>query len=197
MIADSGNSGLIIWPIAQKLFANPVMLQQQPKWTGGLRIPKLPVLPWAESDRPPSINYGLIDKAPIAASYLPSNFGLCAIEVIPIPSSQIVNTYYSNSTVTLIPGVIHEIKPLPATVFIISGISKDNTGVVLANCNVSLFRVDYDSGNNKIYTYISSIVSDVNGFYEFGVNTDDKYMVTALKNTVGGITTDNQTGVNS
>ena len=197
MVADSGNRGLIIWPIAQRMFASKVMIQTRPRWTGGRVIPKLPVLPWAESDRPPSINFGRIDKPPIAASYLPSNFGLCGVNALSVRASGIKVEYYGNPNVKRTPSVIHEIKPQPATLDIIAGISKDNVGNVLANCDISLFRVDYDSGKNIVYTFVSSVHSDSNGFYEFNVNGMSSYMVVALNGSVGGVTQNNLIGVNA
>lgn len=204
MTADSGNRGQIIWPIAQKLFRS-VMLQRRPRWTGGRRIPvgdarntgTRPTLPWDDSDRPPSINYGKVDGPPTASATLPINFALCALGINTIRPSSIRKPSFSNESVSKQPAVVHSMKPMPAAVFTISGISKDNAGSVIANCTMSLFRVDYDSGNNLIYKFISQVISDASGNYSFEVNRTSTYRVTGDNSggTVFGITNNNLQGI--
>lgn len=203
MLADSQGRGQIIWPIAQKLFRS-VMLQQRPRWTGGRLIPvgstrhagTRPNLPWDTRDRPPKIYFGKTNLPAIAANTLDSSFALCVLGKLSIPLSEIDPVSFSSKK--NIPGVVHEIKPLPATVDVISGISKDQSGAVLPSCRMCLFRVDYDSGKNIMYTFISSTISDsVTGAYSFNVNNTSKYRVTADDSggTVAGITLNTLTGV--
>jgi hypothetical protein len=203
MTADSGNKGLIIWPIAQKLFQS-VMNQQRPRWTGGRRITvgdqrsagTRPVLPWNIMDRPPVIAFSRINTAPIASETLPDNFALCAVDIQPIISTKL--TKLIKLTGLRKPSVVHALKPLPAIYFFITGISRDSGGSVLANCRVSLFRVDYDSGLNKVYTFMGTTISSKIGYYIFAVNTTSQYMIVAYNSseTVAGATLNNLTGIN-
>jgi hypothetical protein len=152
------------------------------------------VLPWDDSDRPPSINYGLVDAPALAGATLAGNFALCALRIKNIPPSQIVKPAYSSKQSQ--PGVVHPLKPMPATVLKITGISKDSAGAPLGSCVMSLFRVDADSGNNLVYTFISNTTSDATtGSYTFNVNRNYNYMVTSNKVTVAGITLNTLTGV--
>jgi protocatechuate 3,4-dioxygenase beta subunit len=81
---------------------------------------------------------------------------------------------------------------MPTEQRLLTGIAKDSGGSPLANAIVNLFRVDYDSGNNKIYTHIGKSISDASGVYTFYVNRTSKYRVTADKNdlTTAGISYD-------
>lgn len=203
MTANSGNRGLIIWPIAQKIFTS-VMNQQRPRWTGGRLIGigssrfsgTRPYMPWDVSNRPPVINFGKVNKPPIAADVLPKNFALCALQIQPIIPSNFVKPAYSSS-VFKAPGVVHELKPLPTAVFKLTGVSKDSVGDVLASCTMSLFRIDYDSGNNILYTFLGQTISDASGNYSFNVNSRSNYRVTGDKGgvtPVAGITLNTLTG---
>lgn len=61
---------------------------------------------------------------------------------------------------TLIPSVVHELKPYPPTYFKITGTTKDSSGVALGNCTVHLF----DSVTDVL---IERKSSDTNGYFEF------------------------------
>lgn len=58
------------------------------------------------------------------------------------------------------PPFIASMKPITPKYFIISGFSRDATGIILANCTCNLF----DTLSNR---YIDTIISDINGYYEF------------------------------
>jgi len=179
MTANSGNRGIIIWPIAQKLFQS-VMYQQRPRWTGGRPIPvgsmchsgTRPVLPWDDSDRPPSINYGRVDAPPSAFRTLPLNFALCELGINPIDPSNIRIQSYSNRVVITQPSVVHSLKPMPATFFSLSGVTRDNTGVPLGGCVVELYPTATDHGQEKT-------ISNADGLYYFksGVRGLNYYVV--------------------
>lgn len=205
MLADSQGQGMIIWPIALKLFQS-VMLQTRPNWTGkrGIGVGSMrhagtrPTLPWDDGDRPPSINFGRYDRPPIAAATVSRNFGLCALGIRRENLSELDDPHkavqYGNNN--LQPAVIHALKPLPAVQKRITGIATDSTLTPLANAIVNLFRVDYDSGNNKIYTHIGKTISDATGSYSFFVNTNSNYRVTADKSdlTTAGVSYDTLIG---
>lgn len=188
MLADSQGRGLIIWPIALKLFQS-AMLQTRPRWTGGRGITvgsmrhagTRPTLPWDDADRPPSINFGKFDTPPRAADTTSRNFALCAVGIRRENLSEIDNPHkakqYGNNFNQ--PAVVHSLKPLPALQKTITGIAKDNTLTPLPNAIINLFRVDYDSGRNKTYTHIGKTISDSTGSYSFYVNTNSTYRVTA------------------
>jgi hypothetical protein len=74
----------------------------------------------------------------------------------------------------------------------LTGIAKDSTLTILPNAIVNLFRIDYDSGNNKIYTHIAKSITDATGTYNFFVNRTSKYRVTADKSdlTTAGVSFD-------
>lgn len=196
MLADSLGRGLIIWPIAQKLFQS-VMLQQRPRWTGGRGITvgtsrfagTRPALPWEDYDRPPAINYGRVDSPPRAFDTLFGNFALCALGLRRILLSDIVKPWPSK---TQTPGVIHSLKPMPREVRILTGIAQDSTLAILPNAIVNLFRVDFDSGRNKIYTHIGKAITNASGVYVFYVNRTSNYRVTADKSdlTTAGVSFD-------
>lgn len=110
-----------------------------------MRIPSLPGLPWNDSERPPSINFGQVDFSPIAADTVPLSFGLCALAAPPVPLSQSLHpqrmrSYYEQRRV---PAVILANPPATMTRFTLSGISRDANGAVLASCQVLVFRT-YD-----------------------------------------------------
>jgi hypothetical protein len=199
MLANSQGRGLIIWPIAQRLFQS-VMMQSRPRWTGGRMIPvgstrhagTRPDLPWDERHRPPSINFGRFDRPPLAFQTVNKNFALCALGIPTVPLSNIVLPWASKSPS---PGVVHGLKPMPNEVFKIIGVSKDNLGADLGFCTMNLFRVDIDSGNNRIYTHMGNTVSDVNGNYSFTVNRLSTYRVTGENGSVVGMTVNTLTGL--
>jgi hypothetical protein len=201
MTADSGNRGLIIWPIAQRLFQS-VMLQQRPRFTGGRRIPvgdqrnagTRPTLPWDDGDRPPNIAFYRYDKPAMAFQTVDRNFALCALRIQPINLSVIARLQLGQLGGQ--PAVVHALKPMPADVCEITGVSVDNAGSPLANCTMSLFRVDRDSGGNITYVHIGNTVSDGSGNYVFAVNRTSSYRVTADNSTgpVQGISLNTLTG---
>jgi hypothetical protein len=201
MLADSQGRGLIIWPIAVKLFQS-VMLQTRPRWTGGRGITVgsmrhagiRPTLPWDDSDRPPSINYDMYNLPPNANRTVSRNFALCALNIRRENLSEVDNPHigvqYGMKGLT--PAVVHPLKPMPTEVRALTGIAKDSTLTILPNAIVNLFRIDYDSGNNKIYTHIGKAITDSTGAYTFFVNRTSKYRVTADKSdlTTAGISFD-------
>jgi len=199
MLADSGGRGLIIWPIALRLFQS-VMLQQRPRWTGGRAISvgsmryagTRPTMPWDDGDRPPNINFGRYDQPPNASKTVDKNFGLCVLGVQPINLSQVARP--QQGALGGQPAVVHALKPMPTEVFEITGVSEDKFGAVLAGCAMSLFRVDVDSGGNRVYTHLGNTVSDGSGNYVFAVNKGSSYRVTADSSGVQGITVNTLTG---
>jgi hypothetical protein len=149
----------IIWPLAGKIFC-PVFLQQRPRWTGGLQIPVLPVLPWNDADRPPSIGFGIVEYPPTALDVAPKNIGLAALNLVPVPLQQFLHpqrprVFYEQF---FLPSVVNA--KLPATDFRIFGVTKDSAGVVLPGCTVHLFRTSDD-------VLMKQITSDAAGAYMF------------------------------
>jgi hypothetical protein len=74
------------------------------------------------------------------------------------------------------PAVIHALKPMPAKYWVISGVTKDSTGVVLASCVVQLFRTFDD----KI---MDEKTSDGVGAFEFrsASNPSNTHYIVAYK----------------
>lgn len=132
-----------IFPLREKLRGNLWAMQQRPKWTGGRGIPELPALPWNDEDRPPQINFGRVDLPPTAAYMLPSNYGLCALGLVSVQKKILRATPYSQ--VTKYPSVVHELKPIPAVAYGITGLTKDSTKAILGSCIVHQMRTDIDS----------------------------------------------------
>jgi hypothetical protein len=200
MLANSQGRGLIIWPIATKLFQS-VMLQQRPRFTGGRKIGlgnsqfmgTTPTLPWDDGDRPPVLNYGIYDKPPIVADIIDINFALCELQVQPISKS--VFKRPQKGVLGGQPAVVHALKVMPTEVFEIIGVSKDSTNSILPNCTMCLFRKDFDSGINIIYTYLGNTTSDASGNYYFAVNKGSQYRVTGENGSVVGMTINTLTGV--
>lgn len=164
----SQRGGPIIWPLAAKL-RHPVFLQQRPRFTGGLAIPVLPVLPWNDADRP-GTSFGVVDGPPNAADTLPVFTGLAALNVAPIPLKQFLHpqrprTYYEQFR---LPSVVHPL-PRPATEFGFVGISRDSTGTPLGGCTVKLYREDNTGAGNDVVVEITT--SDANGNYIFTAAT--------------------------
>lgn len=163
----------IIFSLREKLFTSSIFLQQRPRWTGGLKVTLLPILPWDDSDRPPNISFGIVDKPPIAAQTLPLNYGLCKLNINPVQPSNIRLPSYS-SGIPSQPAVVHTLRPLPATKWRISGITKDSTGTVLATCVVDVFKTSDDviQGTNT---------SNANGEYLVEVPTQVNHYAVAYK----------------
>lgn len=149
---------VIIFPLREKLKNGIFALQQKPRWTGGRPIPEWPSLPWNDEDRPPQINFGTVDRPPIAAYALPSNYGLCALGLVSVEKKKQVLP--PQGSLWKIPSVVHELKIMPPTTYKISGITKDSTGAVLGNCTVQLFY----TANDKI---ADEVTSNASGVYEF------------------------------
>jgi hypothetical protein len=175
---QDGTTSPIIWPLLAKL--NPILAaQQRPRWTGGRPVSKLPSLPWDDMDRPPSINYGRTDLPPTAMSTMPSNFGLCAIRLISVRPSEISKPPYAQAIRQ--PAVVHAIKPLPPKYYSITGITKDSSGNVLANCVVELHRTIIPT-NTDVITIVDRTTSDANGVFEFrSAATVSNYYLVAYK----------------
>lgn len=192
----------IIFPLKDKI-GQTVFMQQRPRFTGGRKIGLgnsrfsgvAPALPWDDGDRPPVLNYGIYDKPPILADITDAFFGLCALGIQPINKAVILKP--QKGTLGGQPAVVHSLKVMPTEVFEIVGISKNNLGVALANCTMSLFRVDRDGGNNIVYTHLGNTVSDASGNYFFAVNKNSRYFVKAINAgaTVFGVSNENLTGV--
>ncbi len=182
MLANSRGRGMIIFPIAQKIF-HSVLLQQRPRWTRGLTIPvgstrhhgTRPSLPWDDSDRPPSINFGRNDKNPDTSKVLDANFGLCALGVQPINPSVIKKPHFG--LLGTQPSVVHPQKPMPAKYWVVSGVTKDSTGAVLGSCVVQLFRTIDDGIMDEITSNAST------GAFEFrsASNPSNTHYVVAYK----------------
>jgi hypothetical protein len=173
---------VIIFPLREKI--HRLFLQQRPKSTGGRGVILPPTLPFNVMNRPASINFGRYNQPPNLSSQIPFNYGLCVVNPIKKVSG--------NKK----PDVVREVM-IPADITVLTGVSRDNTGAVLGNCIINLFRVDYDSGNNKIYTHVSKIISDANGNFSFNVNTTSQYRVTAdsSNGVVAGVSYDTLIGI--
>lgn len=168
--------GPIIWPLRTKLF-HPVFLQQRPKWMGERRIPSLPTMPWDCLNRPPVINYGIVNLPPIADSTLPVNFGLAALGLPVIPLTSLMQPPYppNYSWQSRIPAVVHPL-PRPAVIWTIPGITKDETGAATGGFTVYLFAMILGVPVLRAIT-----VSDANGIYSFSVNASDSYWAVDYK----------------
>lgn len=162
-----------IFPLREKLRSNLFAMQQRPRWTGGRGIPELPALPWNDEDRPPQINFGNVDLPPTAAYTLPSNYGLCALNLVSVQKKIIAATPYSQ--VTKYPACVHELKPIPAKYYSISGVTKDSTGAALGNCTVHLIGTTDD----RLY---DQITSNASGVFEFrSASPKQKFYLVAYK----------------
>ena len=125
-------------------------------------------MPWDDEDRPPQINFGVVDKPPNASYTFPSNFALCAIGKVPVQRKlQRVPGYGAGS-----PSVVHYRMPQPATFFAISGITKSSAGAVLGNCSLELF----ETATNR---FMEAAVSNGDGVYFFKspLRTKNYYVV--------------------
>jgi hypothetical protein len=165
----------IIFPLREKL--SMLFAQQRPRWTGGRKIVTLPVMPWDDFDRPPVIGYGVVDKPPIAAANVWTGYGLCATGARAVPmSSQRQPAYLASfSEQRFEPAVVHALKPMPATFFTISGVTRDSTGAVLPGCAVDLFVTDTDAN-------VGSAVSNADGnYYAKGAVRGKTHYVVAYK----------------
>lgn len=165
----------MIWPLAAKL--HPVLWQQRPRWTAGLAIPELPVLPWEDVDRPPVV-FGSYDAPPIAALTVPTNFALAALRAVSAPLSSFVHPQRPQlySSWLTVPAVVHQLRPYPPTSFQIAGTTKDATGTPLGNCTVHLFNTVTD-------VLLQVVQSDATGAFTFrGVGQPpDAYYLVAYK----------------
>ncbi len=71
------------------------------------------------------------------------------------------------------------VEPLPFVGWLITGVSRDNTGAVLPSCVCTLFSVGSDALGRKTYTQVDQMVSDATtGAYSFSVNSTGAYRVT-------------------
>ena len=66
--------------------------------------------------------------------------------------------------------------PLPTSKFIITGITRDETGVPTAGFTVYLMKMV-----NGIPTLMDTTISDANGVYEFSVALGDNYWIVDYK----------------
>lgn len=67
--------------------------------------------------------------------------------------------------------------PLPALSISISGVSRDSSGVALAGCTCTLFKVATNDAL-PVFTQMASTVSDGSGNFSFVVGFDGPYRVT-------------------
>ena len=179
---------VIIFPLRNKL--HTLFNQQRPRYTGGRRVEILPTLPFGLANRPNGFQFGRYNYAPTVNQTLPIGFALCALQL-----SLVNNKSVNNKSVNNKPNVVHGLKPMPTEVFEIVGVSKDNSGTPLGTCTMNLFRVDRDSGNNKVYIHLGTTISDASGNYVFVVNKGATYRVTGEQSTIVGMTIDTLTGV--
>jgi hypothetical protein len=179
---------VIIFPLREKI--HRLFAQQRPRYTGGLRIAPLPIMPWNNMNRPQAIGFNRYNLPPLVANILPTNYGLCVLGIPSFKPSSFKPSSFK-------PSVIHALKPMPTETFEIIGVSKDASGVALGSCTMNLFRIDYDSGNNLIYTHQGKVISDASGNYTFNVNKGSSYRITADNSTgpVMGVTVNTLTGV--
>lgn len=66
--------------------------------------------------------------------------------------------------------------PLPATKFVLTGITKDEVGAPAAGFTVYLFNM-----STGVPVLASTVISDANGAYSFNVNPTDLYWVVDYK----------------
>ena len=130
----------IIWPLRQKL-AQSTFMQQRPKWTGGLRIPVKPVLPWMFKDRPQAIGFYRYDLPPLA-----------------------VETSVGRPSVGR-PSVVHRLMPPPVTWPLIAGVTRDSTGAALGSCVVDLMLTATDSKIDGVVSDSTGAYSFKSGQY--------------------------------
>jgi hypothetical protein len=142
---------IIIWPLRQKMM-QPVFLQQRPKWTGGLRIPSRPTLPWMFKDRPQAISFYRYDLPPLIDGF---------------PTT--------GRPTTGRPSVVHRLMPPPVTWPLLSGITRDSTGVILGTCYVELLRTSDD-------LKFDGVTSDGQGNFSFkAARYGTNYYIVAYK----------------
>jgi hypothetical protein len=134
----------IIFPLRAKL--SLLFSQTRPKCNGGRRVVRLPVLPWVDSDSPPNVSYGLVNKPPTLNENCWIGFGLCAvnntrnIRLQDVKQPVLRPSFGGKFT----PDVVHALKPLPASFYKINGTSRDSSGAILGNCIVELFVTNTD-----------------------------------------------------
>lgn len=130
MLPSSCRGGPIIWPLMGKL-TQPVFLQQRPKWTGGLRIPELPRLPWE------------FRQMPLLGGMNGQKYAGTALIQPSIASLTFGFRLSLQQKISNQPNVIFPRTTITPTRFTLAGVSRDSTGAVLANCQVLVFRT-YD-----------------------------------------------------
>jgi hypothetical protein len=79
-------------------------------------------------------------------------------------------------------------------ILIITGVSRDSSGVIIPNCTMNLFKVD-STGTYKTYTHMGTTISDGSGNYSFVVGAG-AYRVTGdnAAETLAGLTLNNISG---
>lgn len=155
---------------------HPVFLQKRPRWTGGRAIPALPLLPWNDSDRPPSISFGQVEYALIAADTLPVNSSLCALGLTSIPLKQYLQPPRPRTTMewARIPTVVRAQPPATGTRFTFTGVSRDANGDILPSCQVLVFRT-YDN------VLAAQTVSDGSGAWSVIVDRQQRHFFVEYK----------------
>ena len=141
---------VIIWPLRQ-VMAQTVFMQQRPRWTGGRAIPSLPTLPWMFKVRPPVIGFYRYTLPPTSG-----------------------NLTVGRPTVGR-PTVVHRLMPPPVIFPLLSGITRDSSGVALGGCEVELMLTATD-------VKVDKVASDTSGNYSFKSGQYGKtYYIVAYK----------------
>jgi hypothetical protein len=151
----------IIFPLREKL-AVPVFAQQNPRWTGGRRVPALPTLPWEFKMRPQAIGFTQYTLPPVTGSWIGVNRPVISPRggELPIGVQIAIPSVRSSVRPSVRPSVVHGPLPLPAVFFTMTGVTRDAFGAPLGACNVELFRSVDD-------VKIGDTTSDASGNFEF------------------------------
>ena len=150
----------IIWPLLAKL--GPIGMQRRPRGSVGRRIPELPVLPWDDGDRPPTVGYGRVEGDPSYRRVLPVNFGLARLGIQSYRRQDVKQLQRTGAQGSLNhPAVVRYLtRNSQAPFYQLGGVTRDANGVPLGGCVVELYRTDTDER-------LLTTVSDANGNYLF------------------------------
>lgn len=141
----TGSKTPLIWPLLNKL--NPrTAYQQRPRSANPMGVVRLPTTPWDECDRPRGPVYGPIEGTPTLWELALWNIGLASIGAQSIRLRNFLTNPRARpiSDQSKRPGVIHALEPLPARVATITGVTRDNAGVILGGCVVELYETATD-----------------------------------------------------
>lgn len=150
----------IIWPLLAKL--GPIGMQRRPRYTAGRLIPMVPVLPWDDGDRPPTIGFGRVEGDPFVRRTMPVNLGLEAIGLHSQrqQDAKVLQRQNAMGSLTHPPVIRYLPRNATAPFYQIGGITRDSNGAPLGGCTVELYRTDTDER-------LLTTVSDANGVYLF------------------------------